>query len=418
MEKIYIEENQKQKMSAKLTASVGLSFVVAFVAIVSILFISMGGTTYSLDPDDLPDTITTNDAQTALIPTASNAEDFETNPYSTTIGGATKTIYCVESAIGYESTTLNKGGSISDEGFIYLLTSIANLNVGSVTPSGSVSAEDAQKYIKSWLGQTAIWMYLGAINAPNSKDVYGGEGEPNTKDVYVPGNKSILYGVNSIKVTQRMSEIGTITTSSGSFYSNSGLNAILDRAISAHGSSTVLSLDVSVDNPTSFVLKNDYLKSDKIKVKLGSSGLISDVVDDYKIQLDNAPEGTKVYGVTTSGTEEQITNLNKVSYNKYQNLYVYVPANKVKQKVEFSLEVFGSFNVYTGSYYTATGAQKVTTIDLTTKTKNDGVDFSITPAPDTGTDASSIIYIIGMVVLLSGLGILYVNIKNQKQYQQ
>ena len=197
------------------------------------------------------------------------------------------------------------------------------------------------------------------------------------------------------------------------------MNTILDKAILSHNSGNVLNVSVS-GNGNKFTYANDRLKSDKITVKIGTSGLISDFSDNYTIKLGNAPKGTQVYGINASGKEELIKDLDNVSYSKYQQLYLYVPAKEVKGKVDFTLSVQANFEVYTGYYYEPTSgtAQRVTTVDKFSHAKVAGMPFNITKAPDTGTDASSIMYIIGMVVLLSGLGILYVNIKNQKQYQQ
>ncbi|MBQ6539155.1 MAG: LPXTG cell wall anchor domain-containing protein [Bacilli bacterium] len=422
MEKIYIEENQKKKMSARLTASVGLSFAVAFVAIVSILFISMSGTTYSLpNVDTLPATITTlspaDNPNIRLKPTDSTgAGDFAVEPYVATVGSGTKPVYCVESAIMYSAATLKRGQKISDEGFIYLLTKIETLNIDSskLTTTGSLTADQAKSYVKSWLGQTAIWMYLGSTGAANSKTVAG-----DSTQVYVSTRKSEMYNIKNMQVTDfGLDPKGTITAAT-SFYKDSGMNTILDKAILSHNSGNVLNVSVS-GNGNKFTYANDRLKSDKITVKIGTSGLISDFSDNYTIKLGNAPKGTQVYGINASGKEELIKDLDNVSYSKYQQLYLYVPAKEVKGKVDFTLSVQANFEVYTGYYYEPTSgtAQRVTTVDKFSHAKVAGMPFNITKAPDTGTDASSIMYIIGMVVLLSGLGILYVNIKNQKQYQQ
>ncbi len=83
MEKIYVEENKKKKMNTRLGISVGLSFAVAFAAIVSILFVSMSGTTYSLDDvTTLPATIKTL-APTNMIKETTNSDpQFIVHPYS------------------------------------------------------------------------------------------------------------------------------------------------------------------------------------------------------------------------------------------------------------------------------------------------------------------------------------------------
>ena len=47
-----------------------------------------------------------------------------------------------------------------------------------------------------------------------------------------------------------------------------------------------------------------------------------------------------------------------------------------------------------------------------------GLDFTIVKVPDTATDISGTIYVVGLIVLLSGLGILYINVRKQKTQTQ
>lgn len=432
MEKIYIEENQRKQKNYRLSVSVGMSFAVAFIAIVSILFISLSGTTYS-SPDvaTLPKTITTLQPTAKLVPTAPTAAYsiglFTVEPYSAQ--GISTPVYCVESAVNYRTATLNRVTSpIDDEGFIYLLTKIETMNIdmnkvafsGNDVNGSALTADAAKKYLKSWIGQTAIWMYLGSTGAPNSKTTYGDSA--NTQ-VYVAANRNDLYNINTLKIrNMTQDEFGTIgvSTSGLSFYKDTGMNEIVNAAISYHGQEDVLTVGLSKASDK-FVTSGKYLKSDKITVRLGATGNISDVSDTYAIKLSNAPAGSKVYGINKSGKEEEIKDLSKVSFNTYNQFYVYIPFKKVdkKETINFTVEITGNFEVYTGYYYETSEvpAQRVTTVDKVSVAKNKGVSFSVALAPDTGVDASSIMYIVGMVVLLSGLGILYVNIKNQKQYQ-
>ena len=412
MEKIYVEENQKKKKNTRLGISVGLSFAVAFVAIVSILFVGTSGTTYSLDDvTTLPVTLTTI-APTQQVIDASGT--FDVKPYSAE--GVSNPIYCVESAQGYEPgitlTRVKKNGGdyvIEDAGFIYLLTKISNMSVKAAdvqVTNGTVSDADKVKFVNSWLRQTAIWSYLGRTGATGSKDIYG------------PSNASALYAVKELHAGDIGNAVNYLqpTDSTKSFYELVGLNKIVDDAYGYRNSSTLLTIGLTKASDK-FTMTKGYLKSDKINVKYDNTGLISDHADTYSITLSNAPSGTKVYGINSSGKEELIKDLKNISYSKYKQLYLYVPASGVKGTVKFSMGISGNFEVYTGYYYENGNAQRVTTVDKVRMVRNSGEDFTLTKAPDTASNASRIMYIIGMVVLLSGLGILYVNIKNQKQYQ-
>ena len=424
MEKIYIEENQRKQKNNRLSVSVGLSFAVAFIAIVSILFVSLSGTTYSLPSvNTLPATITAQQPTIKLIPTAPlstnpayQIREFDVEPYSAQ--GITTPVYCVESAVNYSTVTLNKAKTpIDDEGFIYLLTKIETMNVDTSKLSYTgVNEADAKKYVKNWIGQTAIWMYLGSIGAPNSKTRPG-----STTQIYVASNVTDLYAIKTLDVqTITLDPVGTISSTGTSFFKDNGMDTVLTNAISFHGKEDVLTVGLSKASDK-FIVSGKYLKSDKITVKLGATGNISEVSNTYAIKLSNAPTGTKVYGINKSGKEEEIKDLSKVDYNTYSQFYVYVPFKKVEKKetINFTVQITGDFEVYTGYYYEPSSgtAQRVTTVDKFSYSKNKGVPFTVVLAPNTGVNASSIMYIVGMVVLLSGLGILYVNIKNQKQYQ-
>lgn len=412
MEKIYVEENQKKNKNTRLGISVGLSFAVAFAAIVSILFVSMSGTTYSLDDvTTLPATITT------VAPTHEIADEdglFRVHPYSAQ--GISNPIYCVESNVDYEANiTLSRvkksgGGEyvIEDVGFIYLLTKIANLSVNAsdINSSTTISDADKVKYVNAWLKQTAIWSYLGRIGAANSSPSYSAD------------KAATLYALDSLNVTETGSLVANLTTtdSTKSFYELVGLKDIVDTAYNNRKNTTYLSVGLTKASDK-FTVTKGYLKSDKIIVKYDNTGVISGKSDTYSLTLSNAPKGTKVYGINSSGKEELIKDLKNVSYSKYKSLYLYVPTSEVKGTVKFSVGITGKFEVYTGYYYENGTAQRVTTVDKVAMSRNAGEDFTITKAPDTASNASRIMYIVGMVVLLSGLGILYVNIKNQKQYQ-
>ena len=412
MEKIYVEENQKKNKNTRLTVSVGLSFAVAFAAIVSILFVSMSGTTYSLDDvTTLPTTITTNEPGAQI----QAGENFVVKEYSAQ--GVTNPIYCVESAKGFEypqtlSRVKKSGGGeyvIEDVGFIYLLTKLANLSVDAsdINSTVDISNDKKARYVEAWLNQTAIWSYLGRIGAENSKEDYSA------------ANAAALYAVDSLNVSDAADNITTTLTttdSTKSFYELVGLKTIVDAAYTYHPKTTYLNVGLTKASDK-FTVTKGYLKSDRINVKYDNTGVISDQSDTYSLTLSNAPKGTKVYGINSSGKEELIKDLKNVSYSKYKSLYLYVPTSEVKGTVKFSVGITGKFEVYTGYYYENGTAQRVTTVDKVAMSRNAGEDFTITKAPDTASNASRIMYIVGMVVLLSGLGILYVNIKNQKQYQ-
>ena len=80
----------------------------------------------------------------------------------------------------------------------------------------------------------------------------------------------------------------------------------------------------------------------------------------------------------------------------------------------------GFFKQYSGYYYVSKTqsieAQRVTTIALVSQRQDGNAELALTVTEDTALDISQSIYFIGLIVLLSGLGILYANVKKQKEY--
>jgi hypothetical protein len=415
MEKIYVEENQKNNKRMHLSVSVGLSFVVAFVAMLSILFVSLGGTTFALgDVTTLPSDFTTE------------TDEFYIDTGSSTFGAPIFTahnvdtpIFCVESAIEYATEQKYiRNGEIVDEGFIYLLSKLSALDVKDSDISGAYDTTDnpysKADVVKTWIQQTAIWAYLGRTSTGTEASKMAAE--------YKNSNVvTTLAAINSISLmyVPTNENLGTLSISGSTFYNKYGVSNIINTAISYKGSSTLLTVTATKASDK-FTEQNDYMKSDKVNISINATGGIAEAQDKYSVTLGNAPAGTKVYGVKSNGTEEQLTSLTNISYATYKSLYVYVPTSAITETVNFSLSVKGNFEVYTGYYYipdASAAGQRIITIDKVVKPKSSSVEFTITKSEDTGSNASKIMYIVGMIVLLSGLGILYVNIKNQKQYQ-
>ena len=63
-------------------------------------------------------------------------------------------------------------------------------------------------------------------------------------------------------------------------------------------------------------------------------------------------------------------------------------------------------------------SQEVTTVQFANKVDQDGTNFDLAPAPDTGISAGQTIYFVGLIVLLCGVGIIYANAKPKAQAQE
>ena len=152
-----------------------------------------------------------------------------------------------------------------------------------------------------------------------------------------------------------------------------------------------------------------YYQSSEISVSADPSD--SNSFHGYMVKLEEAPEGTIV--VDPNG--EEIKDLNNFSGSS--KFYIRVPINKVTEEnktVKFS--VTGSFSSYEGHYYKDDNgvAQTVSTVYQVNSNFQTGAEFTLnyTPeVPDTGLSTAQTVYFIGLIVLLSGLGIIYANVK-------
>lgn len=421
MEKIYIEEKQKNNKKLHLSISVGLSFAVAFVAMFSILFISLSGTSYAAPSvTTLPTSFTTKTTEFAVVDYNGDDGYYDTPIF--TAENVDSPVFCVESAREFANNTLyTRDGEINDEGFIYLLSKLSALDVKDAdivagsTLDTSIGLSKSQ-IVKSWIKQTAIWAYLGragGIYSSTASDIYKNAGVVND-----------LASKASVKFYAEDASIDPVILSiadSSKIYAKYGVANIINTALSYKFSTTVLTVKATKASGNFGEPEGGYMKSPEVTVNVNATGGITTNPTTYSVSLGNAPEGTKVKGVKSNGQEVELSasDLNAVSISAYQGLYVYVPANKVTETVTFSLTIKANFKVYTGYYYKTQNSndQRIITIDLVDKPKSSSVEFTLTPTPDTGVNVSKLMYIVGMIVLLSGLGILYVNIKNQKQYQ-
>ena len=419
MEKIYVDQEQqqrKQKRNKKfnsLNVSLGLSFAVAFVAIASILFVSLSGTSYAADDDSLPGTLYTKSVELSDTLTASGTQNVFVYHASTTSSSADDyLIYCLESGIDYSAnTTLNKDDEIDDYGLIYLTSKLDQITIDA--SSLGISSEDATK-LKYWITQTAIWSYLGKANPGDSTNSEG----------FVNGSYyTAAQGIKQIGV--RPSSLIPSTPASTPFFETYGVPAMINKALEYHSKGLdplVLKINKAGGN-FSLVDGDKYFRSPKLTISYtAAEDGLSSIKDDYSLSLDGAPEGSYVEGINIS-TKKVVKlsadDLKNLKLSEYKEFYVVVPKDKVTEATkQFTVNTYGKFEVLTGYYYRGENAQTVTTLKKIITSRNDYTTLKVTYAPgvpDTAVSVSQSIYLIGLIVLLSGLGILYVNVKKQQK---
>ena len=409
MEKIYeTKTNSKKKSFTGKNITIGLTLGVALIAIVSVLALSVSRNSYALDEvtSSLPAEITTATDGEAIIGQVANIDTFTYYDQTTE-----KRLYCLESGVSFQNgIEMKKRNPITDKGLIYLSARVEKIQFSTSDFSGIT--EDQIKMIETWVKQNAFWYYLATIKAEGSSADYG--------------TPEYLAKVKA--ETQLYTQSGFVNFPAGNetaFFDKYGINNIIARAIQLHNSSDPI-LDIFFNKATNAWTKTDAgYKSGKITILFRGAEGFADLVEapkTFDLSINGAPNGTKVIAVNkTTNKEEDVTSkLKGLSTTTYSDFYLVVPTGSVEKNKNYNMTLgaTGTFKKYGGYYYESDDktAQRVTTIGIDTEVKSSGTDLALTITEDTALDVSQSIYFIGLIVLLSGLGILYANVKKQKEY--
>lgn len=443
MEQIYVENKKKNKKPKFMNVTIGLSFAVAFVAILSIVLISMSGSSYSLNAVDFPDKITTTESnyfyagyENGVTNTAveDNSAIFF-NPYMVGKDSSNKKydLLCLESKKRYDANNVeytNTKELEDDAGFVYLSSKLQN----------DSKLNSAPQAAKAWIKQQATWAYFGQINPTDTdvnEEIYIGSGALNNLKAitcvvgYEPVTVSGETAREPLTTAEDCCKVGTTEDgkkcafSSKGIFAEYGVDKWIEDAIKYHKNGWP-ALNVTVTKEKSeFTLTEDkkYYTSSPIAINISTDANgLAEALDSYTISLSSdAPKGTKIMAYDGKKLVD-VTNEKTLSYAKYKSLRVYVPSSAETGTYNFNLAVTGTIQQYTGYRYTPTTTnntlQKLITVDVVNKTATGEAEFSVQIVPDTATNLSKTIYIIGLIVLVSGLGILYVNVKKQKRFEQ
>lgn len=421
MEKIYMEENRnqspKKRRSLLSSTSIMMSFVLAFVAIVSIAAFGFSQVSYAI-PEESESPFPTN------ITTIAEDSDHTVKGLGTgsplislhraTISGTQKNIYCIEADVDIESNAnYVKGGKITDKGLLFLLNYLASDNYQIIDGSGS----EVDELAKGWIVQSALWVYLHETGYPNNTGMVGTT--PYFTDAAVAAVKSdtTLY-VQSDSTNPVLTESGGIFATCS--LKNSGLSAqdatiigLIEKAKRIKsGVEQWNNFDLTISKVSDkIILTDDGLnyQSDVITVN-GSAGF-----EGFKINTTGLPTGAKFIG--TDG--EEITDLTNLA-NGTQFVLRIPKDNITEENKNVALSVTAAFtgkSAFSYGYHNDTqnaDRQKVAFVGTVTQHINKGIviPFDIdVDVPDTGITAAQSVYFIGLIILLAGVGIIYANIK-------
>lgn len=375
---------------------------VAFVLVVGLKSANVNAaTTYA---ETLPDTVTRNATSSnyKIVQPGFNITDGKTDKIVEFLSDDSKyLLYCsdrnnpnIDNAV-----TLTKGNPM-DYKIAYVLTHGYNkqylmedgfsevLEQGS--SSGTETAQARGKdMVNLWITQAAIWNLQNSFTSTELN------------------NEPIRYTINSYGYYRLTSGSGNLSSAKLWQY----VEALVDGANNSKDPSTAT---LSVTGDTNWTKSDNISKSGLITV--ASSNDLAKLAT-YSISLENAPEGTKIY--TEDGTD--ITdNSSDIAANK--KIYITIDNSKIDKTKEYNFKINATGNIiYDAAYQyvdnsnqcNGVACQPSVLVGPTTKNIAGALDFKI--VPDTASSLSKTIYYIGFIILLSGVGIIYANIRPKKQ---
>ena len=393
MEKIYMHDNQQRKVRiARKRGSSVTAVLVAIVAVAALIVVGFGQISFAIPEEGVTlgneFTSATPDEDTAIIGEVSR---FVVNSLLTSEG---QHVFCIERDIKYKGDLKYvKTNRVLDSGLLYLMS---NLYPNKKIMDGETELPVG---VQIWLSQSAVWIYAAMNGYENNTEI--------TADLV----EKILYE------TQLYDKDGTVVAALDpdtdadyvSLYDKYGILKLLSDAQKL-GTSPSNSLSVTKKSEgVSMTSDGKFYQTDFVNV-VGT--VLSESIgtfNGFELKLNKAPEGTKV--VDKDGKEiTDITNLAPGTKFAFRIL-----VDKVKEEnKKMEVSVLGSFNSYAADIYVATDSQTVTSVSKINNNISVPLDLEInyTPTvPDTALDNSSTLYIVGLILLLSGLGIFYTSAK-------
>lgn len=375
----------QRRRKERINVGVLFSFVFSMLAVLSLSLYGIVNVQQSKVSYAAPTSVLDNDSFTFYV-----RPDVDLRVYQTSLADSfrvpmyyadssyTIPVYCVEEQAPVDSNvTYNKNNSIVDYGLLYLLNNTA-VNGVKVLPNGVSNA-----YTETAVTQLAIWLYQHEVGAENSTI--------SDTDLNIIKNSQVIRYVENGTTEQNISVPNLYTT------------YIQPLVAKARSASSVKELEIVKENDD-LVLNGDWYSTSLIGVNSNSDGFLS-----YDVSV-NGIEGVRV--VDAQGNEMTTTEL--PLDKKFKVLIPKASVTTTSQNL--SIGVKGKFNGLDGKYYTGvsrTGSalQKVVTVTGNIVYVEKGTSIEVVGAPDTAKNAIQILYFIGLIILLSGVGIIYANAK-------
>lgn len=394
MEKIYMHDNQNQKVRrARKRGSSVTAVLVAIVAVAALIVVGFGQISFAIPEEGVTlgneFTSATPDAQQRILGGTSN---FGVNALLTDKG---QHVFCIERDIDYKGELKYvKSERVLDSGLLYVMSN--------VYPNKKIMDGDTELPVgvQVWLSQSAVWIYAAANGYKNNTGM--------TSEVV----EGILYETELYDAT------GAVVATLSQEDKDNGYTSLFDKFGLLNLLVEAQKLGTTPSNSLDVTKKSEgvSMTSDGKYYQTGFVDVVGTVLSEsigsfngFELKLNKAPEGTMV--VDKEGKEiTDLTNLAPGTKFAFK-----VPVDKVKEEnKKMEVSVLGSFDSYAADIYVAEGSQTVTSVSKINNNLSVPLDLELNYAPtvpNTALDNSATLYIIGLILLLSGLGIFYTSAK-------
>ena len=416
MEKIYMDSGKEQKKESFLKklfndkGSMTAIIVVAVVGIVSLMVFGFNQISYAAEVETTTNEVTFVSEQVddeiigaAFAPGGTSCPDSNIGFNSFGKKDNSDYVICIDYMTDYiDGKTYKNGDLVNDAGLIYLLNELDRVFAQNNTPAD----------LSYWLKQTAVWAYLYEPTQEANYIAKDATKAERYKVLYENiGNVYKLYKSTSGVDDPPLHEV----TSGYSFWDQYGIKAIYDTARSMKGTAAYnYSLNITRENDRMTMTSDGkyYISSLYSVVSTGAGH-----VDNYTVDFSDAPAGT----VLVDASGEMYNNYVSSEKNMVlidsgsKQFKLKIPANKVTdENKSFDIGVSGNLKGTGYVEYHSEGYQSVIDTGPVSKMASDieKVEINYTPTvPNTAMGVAETIYFIGLILLLSGVGIVYANAK-------
>ena len=377
MEKIYMnEEKEKRQGKKSLNVSVVLSLIVAVFAIAALVTVGFNQISFAAPLDPSAGQFKSASHADRIYRKGYSAGEYNVPMYYDETGNIQ--VFCIEHSKNYAGDTIySRSTEITDYGLLHILAH--------TLVSDKYVTQDHNKYVETWVAQTAIWVYLGQLSQDEM-------------DVAQATTQLTAVINNTDEVDAGDPNVNLYTTYVAPLVSEARNKIAAGYVLVKKTDDTLSKVDDGKYYQTSAITVTSDSTDDMINYKVSTTGVDGAIVvgeDGNTIAEDQA---------VTPGTK----------------IFVRIPVDKVKDvEKKLTLNVDATFRMYAGYIYSDDADdQDVVTVEDQDAHILGGTVFEILGTPDTGMNTAQTIYFIGLVVLLCGVGIIYANAKPVKKQTQ